>query len=66
MAAFRSGLDPLRGVCGSSVTEEAWDESAANRRRGGLRGEHGAAALGAGVVAEIRAQGEARHEAGGV
>src|SRR5471030_3538341 len=41
MAALRSGLETQRGVCGNSVTEQAWVEFAANRRRGGLRGEHG-------------------------
>lgn len=53
MAAFRSSLETQRGVCGNSVIEQAWVESAADRRRGGLRGEHGAAALGVDVGAEI-------------
>lgn len=62
MVALRSGLEAKRGVRGNSIIEEAWVKPAADRREGRLRSKHGAAALGAGRSAEVRARGQARHK----
>lgn len=63
MAAFRSGLETQRGVCGNSAIEQAWVQSAADRRRGRVCGEHSAATLDAGGCAEVGTQGEATQQA---
>jgi hypothetical protein len=66
MVALRSGLEIRKGVPGNSTIEAAWVELAADRRGGGLRSEHGAAALGPGSRSQVRAQGKAPDEVGAI
>lgn len=62
MVALRSGLDTQQGVRENGNIEEM-TESAADRRRGGMRSLHGAQPSAQEDGAEVRAQGQAANEA---